>query len=62
MKEIRFTRLGSNSVLGNFQPGDVARCSDAMAEHLVREIAVAEYRAVPAVESAPEPVIKRKRK
>ena len=48
MKAIKFVRGGSNTILGNFAPGDVARCSDALAKHLVDEVKVATYAEQPA--------------
>jgi hypothetical protein len=54
MRAIKFNRGGSNTMLGNFGPGDVARCSDALARHLVDEVRVARY-AEP-VAQAVEPV------
>jgi len=43
MVQIRFTRQGSNSMLGGFSSGDTARVDDALAAHLVNEARVAEY-------------------
>jgi hypothetical protein len=43
MRQIEFTGQGSNTILGNFAPGDMARCSDALARHLVDEARVAKY-------------------
>lgn len=55
MKIIEFTKGGSNTILGNFAPGDVSRCSDALARHLVEEVGVAKY-----VQPVAQPVTKRK--
>lgn len=43
MKAVKFTSFGSNSVVGGFGPGDVARVSDEFAAHLVDEAKVAKY-------------------
>lgn len=43
MKQIKFTRYGSNTVAGNFAPGELLRCSDDMARHLVQAVRCAEY-------------------
>lgn len=58
MKRIKFTKYGSTNVLGNFEPGTIARCDDAFAKHLVEELRVATYLdapPVPPVVKAPEP-------
>lgn len=60
MKAIKFKRGGSNTILGNFAPGDVARCSDALARHLVDELDVAAYHGAP--EPAAEPPKRKGRK
>lgn len=41
--QIRFTRQGSNTLVGNFAPGDTLRCGEALARHLVVEAKVARY-------------------
>lgn len=51
MTQIKFIRGGSNTILGNFEPGSIARCSDALARHLVAEVGVAEYMQPARVES-----------
>lgn len=43
MIQIKFIRQGSNSMLGGFSSGDLARVSEALAAHLVNEAAVAIY-------------------
>lgn len=60
MRQIEFIGQGSNTILGNFGPGDVARCSDALAQHLVDEARVAKY-ATPS-EPAEAPKASRRRK
>lgn len=40
---VKFKTSGSNSAFGGFSPGDVLRCGDDMARHLVEEARVAEY-------------------
>lgn len=42
-RRIIFTRAGSNTVTGNFEPGTVARVSARLAAHLVEEVKVARY-------------------
>ncbi len=67
MKSIRFHAQGSNSVIGNFGPGDVARVDDKFAKHLVDEAKVAKYyepeavkpaRAAPAKKAEPKAAAK----
>lgn len=48
---VRFITYGSNSAIGNFGPGDVLRCGDAMARHLVDQAKVARYDQAPAAET-----------
>lgn len=58
MVQIRFIKQGSNSVLGGFASGDVARVSEEFAAHLVNEARVAVYLDAPAVkpeQQAPKP-------
>ena len=43
MKPIKFTKFGANTAIGGFGPGDIARVSDALAQHLVDEAGVAKY-------------------
>lgn len=51
--EIKFIVGGANSVCGGFAAGDVMRCSEAMARHLVVDCGAAEYaHAKPAAEPA----------
>lgn len=50
MAEIRFTKAGCSNVFGVFRPGDVLRCSDSEARHLVEEAGAAVY-----VEPPPDP-------
>ena len=40
---IKFKAQGSNSVIGGFSSGDVARVNSDFARHLVEEARVAEY-------------------
>jgi len=49
---IEFTRGGSNSILGNFAPGDIFRAPSALARHLVEEVRVARYVETPPVVAA----------
>lgn len=48
--QIVFTAFGSSSLLGNFAPGDRARCSAEHARHLVEEVRCARY-----ADAAPPP-------
>lgn len=44
MKTVKFTASGSNTTLGSFSPGDMARnIPDDMADHLVNEVKCAVY-------------------
>lgn len=43
MVQIKFTTLGANSAIGAFGPGDLMRCSEALARHLVEEVKCAVY-------------------
>lgn len=43
MKKIRFIAQGSNTAIGGFTAGDIARIDAALAKHLVEGIGVAEY-------------------
>lgn len=62
LTQIKFTKLGCCSAIGNFEPGDVARIESAMAKHLVEEADVATYVVAKAVEAkvVEEPTQKRK--
>jgi len=40
---VKFKTSGSNSAFGSFSPGDVLRCGDDLARHLVEDARVAEY-------------------
>jgi hypothetical protein len=55
MKTIEFIAQGCSSVLGNFAAGDVARCEDALAAHLVNEAHAAVYRVEKSVAPAVDP-------
>lgn len=66
MKQIEFIRGGSNTILGNFEPGDSARCSDVLAQHLVADVRVAKYRTAEAKpelegETAPSVALQKRR-
>ena len=43
MIQIKFIAQGSNSLIGGFSSGDIARVGDALAKHLVEEALVAKY-------------------
>jgi hypothetical protein len=47
MPQIKFTRTGANAQVGNFAPGDVLRCGEATARHLVEVARVAVYASPP---------------
>lgn len=35
LQQIEFTRGGSNTIIGNFEPGMIVRCGDALARHFI---------------------------
>ncbi len=37
MVKIKFTKYGANSAFGGFSPGDIMRCDQILAEHLVAQ-------------------------
>lgn len=43
MVQIKFITFGATSAGGSFGPGDVMRCDDTLAEHLVDEAKCAVY-------------------
>ena len=54
--QIRFTTTGCCSAIGAFNPGDTARLSAGVAEHLVKEAKCAQYvtpKKTPEPEAAP---------
>jgi hypothetical protein len=53
MVAVRFKTFGSNTAFGDFAPGDILRCSDAMARHLVDELRVAARLEAPAEKVEP---------
>lgn len=53
--QIRFTAQGSNTYVGGFTHGDVARVGEALARHLVDEARVAEYVLPPVSHETDEP-------
>lgn len=48
-QRIEFTRGGSNTIVGNFEPGMILRCDGALARHFI-EIGVAR-----ALDAPPKP-------
>lgn len=66
MVQIKFIRQGSNSMLGGFSSGNLARVSDALAAHLVDVAKVAIYteqaQPAPAAEPAAEDKPRRTRR
>lgn len=61
MRRIRFTRQGSNTIVGNFGNGDTLQCNDALARHLVEEARCAAYTDAAAVQQTPPPSKQRRR-
>lgn len=60
--QIKFIVGGANSLCGGFVAGDILRCSQAFAKHLVEDVKCAKYMEVQALKE-PEPVVvKRARK
>jgi hypothetical protein len=55
MIQIRFKAQGSNSLIGGFSSGDLARVNEALAKHLVEDAKVAEYVTAPAADAAAQP-------
>lgn len=53
MPQIKFIRTGANTQVGNFAPGDLLRCGEAMAHHLVEIARVAVLVEAPAVDTPP---------
>lgn len=53
MIQIRFTAQGSNTLIGGFSHGDIARVGRDLAHHLVEEAKVAQYVVQPV--AAPQP-------
>jgi hypothetical protein len=43
MVQVRFITFGASSAWGAFAPGDILRCSEETARHLVEEAKCAEY-------------------
>lgn len=43
MVQIKFKTFGATSAGGAFAPGDIMRCSEALADHLVNEAKCAVY-------------------
>lgn len=61
MTAIKFTKFGANSQFGGFEPGQLMRCSEALAHHLVVELGVAVFLDAPKPAETKTPV-KRGRK
>ena len=60
--QIKFLVGGANSVCGGFAAGDILRCSQAFAKHLVEEVKCAKYMDAPAAEPSHDPVVAPKRR
>jgi hypothetical protein len=60
--QIKFIVSGANSAFGGFVAGDILRCSQAFAKHLVEEVKCAKYMEVQVVEPAKDEPAKRGRK
>lgn len=43
MVQIKFTTFGATSAGGSFAPGDVLRCGEDLAKHLVEQAQCAKY-------------------
>jgi hypothetical protein len=56
MPMIRFCRSGANTRIGNFQAGDLMRCGDALAAHLVEQARVATWVDAPSAAETAAPV------
>ncbi len=53
MTTIKFTASGCFAPIGNFAPGDILRCSEEVARHLVEAARCAAYVQPPAAPVAP---------
>ncbi len=67
MVAIKFKTFGATSAGGSFGPGDILRCDEKMAKHLVEEAQCAVYLQAPQPESVAEveadkPFLRRTRK
>lgn len=54
MVQIKFKTFGATSAGGAFAPGDVMRCSEELARHLVEEAKCAVYVQAPSAEEPTE--------
>lgn len=54
MRQVKFSRLVMSPVYGNCGPGDVVRCDDLFARHVVEELDCAVYVDAPAEVAAPD--------
>jgi hypothetical protein len=52
--QIKFLVGGANSVCGGFVAGDILRCSQAFAKHLVEEVKCAKYMDAQPVAAEPD--------
>jgi len=57
--QIKFLVGGANSAIGGFSAGDILRCSQAFAKHLVEDVKCAKYLEKTETE---KPIAKRSRK
>lgn len=67
MIAIKFKTFGATSAGGSFNPGDILRCDEKMARHLVEEAQCAVYMQAPQPEQVAEveadkPFLRRTRK
>lgn len=64
MVQIRFIAQGSNSLIGGFTSGDLARVGPELARHLVEEAKVAQYVTAEAprreAQASPQPETRRR--
>ena len=57
MIRVRFTKFGATTAFGEFGPGTIARVSEALAAHYVKDLGIAEYVEAPAPVAAPAELI-----
>jgi len=57
--QIKFLVGGANSAIGGYSAGDILRCSQSFAKHLVEDVKCAKYLEIAKTE---KPISKRQRK
>jgi len=60
--QIKFTRVGSSQVFGNFGPGDLLRCSAAEARHFVETVGCAAYADAKPLQAVPTTTASRRKR